>query len=184
MRSFIKFASICLLAVLTVVCLYVSSAGWVKVDFEGFLKKNKEVPTTTKAPSELHGIAFKSDDAMKKAVEFEKAEKFCGWIFALPDVIALGVSALAFGFLGGILGIFKKLYYNKELYSERIFVYPFFTALSGLLVLGLAYVVPSVLTSSEVALRPVGLIFLCLLMGAFADEFFSWAQAKVKKLLE
>lgn len=150
-----------------------------KIEFENFVKSQNVDAAKAKTPAVFDDMTFKSDADALKAKELKKAETFCGWIFKLPDPSATFITALCFGYLGGVLGVFKRTQMENLPLDLNSTWRPMFSMLSGILVLGLTYILPTVLSSGQAEPRPMTLMFLCLFAGVYNTEFYAWVQSKI-----
>jgi hypothetical protein len=175
------FISVVLLLI-TVVALYVSLAGWVNAELHAALKENKagQVPR----PVTYNEIEFVNEDALKRYEVALQAKKWFPWMVDMPQPVALLVTAMSFATVGGVIRVVADGTRGVKQLGPQSFATVFLAALTGLIVLGVSYIVPAALTISEGTVRPVALLFLCLVGGVFHDYVFEWLGKRIKKVFE
>jgi hypothetical protein len=92
------------------------------------------------------------------------------------------ITAISFGILGGIANVLHKAIKGFPQTNQRLVFKPLFGAFIGLMVLGITYVLPAILTVNEDSVRPIALAFLCLYAGAFSNHVYVWLEEKIKTL--
>jgi hypothetical protein len=164
-----------------VAALYFAAAGWVRVDVETRIKQTAEAASS--GPVQLEGVTFASGLDRDRYVAVRDAQAYFPWTLKLPHPVSLLITAMAFGFLGGLLRIVFNLAHSPSSF-EKPFVNLAFSSLMGLVALGISFSIPAALTTSEVTLSPVVLLFLCLLSGAFSKHLILWLEEQFKKMFQ
>lgn len=91
------------------------------------------------------------------------------------ESLALIITALAFGAIGGLTRILNQFTFeNKPLDQIKVNSLILLGSLSGIFILGITYVIPTILVSGDQKIRPETLIFLSLFSGLFSEKFYSW----------
>jgi hypothetical protein len=104
------------------------------------------------------------------------------WTYNLPASLPLFITAIAFGILGGIANVVYKAIGGEVQTTQRLVLKPLFGGFIGLMILGISYVLPAVLTVNEDKVRPISLAFLCLYAGAFSNHVYLWLEDKIKSV--
>jgi len=129
-------------------------------------------------PFEYKNVTYESKEVAKIIIRYEIAEKIFPLIDKMPNPICLFFSAIALGYLGGLIKVlYEIIRLNIEVSSSTLCSLAM-SSLSGLLILGASYVIPSALTASNVTLKPLSLLFMCLFAGLFSEQTVSWLQKK------
>ena len=170
------------LLVITIAALYVALAGWVNAELNAALKENKADQIVKPVLSD--GIQFVNQDALRRYQTATKAKKWIPWMVDLPQPMALFVTAMSFGSVGGVIRVVAEATRDPKKLTLGSFGTVFLAALTGLIVLGISYIVPAALTISEGTVRPVALLFLCLVAGVYHDYVFDWLGKCVRKMFE
>ena len=169
---------IVLLSILTILALYSAAAGWTNVELETALQQ--KAPAGASRPVVYEGIQLASADALDRFRMVEKAKSWFPWIIDLPEPIALMLTALAFGAIGGVIRVTFDAVSNTSQVNGRSFAVVALSSLTGLLILGVSFVVPAALTVSDAKVRPVALLFFCLVGGLFFDQIFAWLRKRIE----
>ena len=173
---------ISLLVITLLVACYCAAAGWVNVEMAAALRENKA--SDISKPIIFDEVQFVSEDALRRYQTARKANNWFPWMVDMPDPIALMITALAFGTVGGVTRVAFDAISNTTPLNGRSFAILGLSSLMGLLVLGVSFVIPAALTVSEATVRPVALLFFCLLGGIFYDHIFIWLKERIEKLFE
>jgi hypothetical protein len=159
-----------------VVAGYFGAAGWARSEIE-------EVVAVAGAPEgavNCGKITFKSAQDCLRFQRNAQMESLFPWISRIPALFGLILLGFGFGSLGGSMrALGEELFMNVRLTALRAFDLPVFGGLLGVLVLGVAYLIPAAVTINESALRPTALIFLAMVAGAFSFNVFSSVERQV-----
>ena len=120
----------------------------------------------------------------KDAQELQSLVRFFPWPSALPPIGSLFALAIAMGLLGsaGRL-LYEHVHQDTPLASLPVWAGPPLGAVTGLLIMCAAYVVPSALTVDFTNLRPVSVAALALFGGFSSLHVLEWIENKVIKPL-
>ena len=120
------------------------------------------------------GVNFANASDRDFMIAKRDTEAFFPWAFKLPQSVSLLLTATSFGFLGGVIRLLFEIRQGEP--SKQPFVLLALSTLTGLLVLGIAFALPSAITASDVTVRPVVLLFLCFLGGIFSQQLLLWLR--------
>jgi len=169
-----KWAIVVFIIILSFISSYIALYGWVGIDLNAAIEKSRATPT--KEPVIYKGINYESEDVVKIIMRYEIAEYIFPFIYKIPNPICLFFAAIAFGYLGGLIKVLYDIIRINKGISCKTLCSLAMSSLSGLLILGISYVIPSALTASDITLRPLTLLFLCLFSGLFSEQTVSWLQ--------
>ena len=174
------------LGLLALVSLYAGAGAWVKADFEAFVQKvQSEIAGNQTVEVFYNGESFRSPQDARIALQESLVSTIYPWIFRIPSALALLITVVSFGCLGGVAGLLKMIVLEKIDPSLRVVAaVPFFGAIVGIMVHGMATLLPVALTVNESTLRPTTLLFLALFAGAFSDHAFNWLECNTKKIFD
>jgi hypothetical protein len=164
-----KFSRI-IIFVLAVIALYLAAAGWTRVEAYRLLKEHSQ-----SAQVVYEGMNFANEADRDFVIAKRDAEAVFPWTFKLPQSVSLLLTATSFGFLGGVIKLLFDIA-QMDPSPRQPFVSLALSTLTGLLVLGIAFALPSAITTSEVTIRPVVLLFLCFLGGIFSQHLLLWLR--------
>jgi hypothetical protein len=175
---------ICLLA------LYVGIGGLGNEDY-----KNKLISLNTNGPAIGDTVPVKEGlieypnvFEMKKIEIIEQQNNFMQfypWLEKLPDIISLLFTCGSFSLLGSFLFITRNIISNRSKVS--IIKYPAIvlsSLLTGLVIMGLSYLLPIVLINDGGKIRPIALMFLSLVGGMYSNTLYKKLSKYVENLLE
>jgi len=165
---------------LTLGALYLACAGWVRVDIQTALKESTKAEQPAK-PVEFEGMTFRSEAARNHFIATREAETYFRWILKLPNQVSLIITAMSFGFLGGVTKLLFAAASPNSQPIRAVTTLPLST-MTGLVILAISFALPAALTASEVTIRP--LLFLCLLGGIFSNHLLFWLQEQFEKVFE
>lgn len=171
-----------LLLSITGFCLVFGVVGFIAED----LKEQIEHARTLKEDKVIyHGQTYRNEEMASALLEFKTLkETFGNWVVDWPELGKLFITSLIFGALGGVTKTALLIIKKELLLSDiNLLLYPFFGMLIGLLVLGLSYLVPIMLTSGFTEIRRTSLIFFCLFAGLFSEEFITGVKNQFVKVI-
>lgn len=156
--------------------IYVGTAGLSKASFEEALESAPKDGETV----EFEGVEYQGVEQLRVAIMQQRARRYFGWALDLPSIAALILAAAAFGAVGGATRVVALLTMTPQPLTLRIVLLdPLFGALIGIMLLGVAYALPAALTTGSATTRPLSLLFLCLLGGAFAEKVYHWIGSRL-----
>lgn len=131
------------------------------------------------------GINFSSMEKARVYRDEMAATGMFSWFRSLPSKLILFLTSMALGGLGGVIGVVKQVALaNKNILELKPFWSPMLGALIGLLVLGISYLLPVLLTTTnEVEIRSTTLIFVSLFAGLYARQFLNFLESRFSNYL-
>jgi len=121
-------------------------------------------------------ISFKNKAALKEYLNSLPAENFdkvYSFFDNIPDFMAQIITAFAFGLLGSIIRIILSVAYDKKRIQDVSHIsQPLLGMLTGLVVMGVSYVIPTLLSKNSINVDPISLMFFSLFVGIYNKEFY------------
>jgi hypothetical protein len=155
--------------------IYLGAGGITKLENNNLLKKTLADTDTTQVV--YKGINFKNKNELIVTLEQEQMSIIFPWLDSVPSFLAYLITACAFGMLGGVINLILQIFREgKNVEEVNYFSLPILSCLSGIVVLGLSFVLPTVLFKEGAEIKPTGLMFLCLFTGLFAKQFYSGVE--------
>lgn len=176
-----KTVRIGLLVIFSLGAVYLALAGWVGVEVDAALREKKS-SAADKIPVKVNGIEWESEDDFWKNEIVRRARLIFPWGSDLPKPVNLFLTAVSFGYLGGMMRVLYDLSFRNSEIDNKTLYRLGLSSFSGLLILGLSYTLPSALTASDVSLKPITLLFLCLFAGLFSEQLLLWLQGQFEKM--
>lgn len=172
------FLVICLLA-----GMYFSVSGYLAIELNASLQALKDAKTDTTV-MKVGDVTYASMIQYNLIKDKNTLQETFPYLKGFPDTFCMIVSALSFGLLGSITLLFRELAFDSKvtIINARVFSIPFLGMLSGLFILGLTYLVPTILVSGEQNVRPEVLIFLSLFAGLFCNQFYEWLHESFDRI--
>lgn len=177
-----KNLKVAAILVSTLLALYLAAAGWTRVEWQTTLKQTRTA-AKLESPVIWDGVPFASSQERDNFLARKKAEEYFAWTLGLPASISLFISAMSFAYLGGIINLLLRLAYPDPRLKQP-YMALLLSPMVGLLILAASIVIPSALTFSEVTVRPVVLLFLCLLGGMFSKYVIGIIEERFEKAFD
>lgn len=174
--------AIVVVVILGIVSMYLAAAGWVIANLDTKISTETKKSNSTEEGVVYQGVSFANIYEARLAIEREKVTTIFQWVYGIPASLPLLMTALSFGFLGGISNVIYKAIGGEVQTNQRVLLKPFFGGFIGLMVLGITYVLPAVLMANGDSVRPISLAFLCLYAGAFSNHVYLWLEEKIKSI--
>jgi hypothetical protein len=134
----------------------------------------------TQVKYEIDGVRFSTLEAAEQWRDEENMLGLFIWLDDKPAGFILFITAIAMGGLGGAIGIVRNVsMFKQDLLHQRVLSLPLLGSLIGVMVLGISYLLPLVLTTDTNAeIRPTTLIFLSLFSGLFSKDFLKTLESR------
>jgi hypothetical protein len=156
--------------------LYFGVGGMAQVEYNDRLQALTVKVDSDTTQLEYDGMTWKNETELKKYILHQEQQIFFRvfpWVDEVPDIISLLITSCAFCLLGSIVSIMRRLLFeNDRPATTFMLLYPLFGAVSGLLVLAINYLLPTILVRDAENLRPITLMFFSLFVGLFLKEFY------------
>lgn len=160
--------------------LYLGIGGTLKTENYNQIEKDYNFSDTAQV-ADMSGMVYKNLAEMLLAKEDEKSARFFPFLPVLPDFVASILTACFFGMLGGVIAVMRDVALKKIKLEQTCYIsIPLLGFFTGLVVLGLNYLVPAILVSGEHDIRPMTLLFFALFAGMYADEFYQFISSATR----
>lgn len=161
--------------------IYIGVGGFIQIEAD---QAQQSQETDDSIPVEYQGVVFKSKEALDNFL----IEQGHAVIFPchkdLPHLLILIITASSFGALGGVtrlvLGMVRE---DKKLIHLKVVTVPLLGVLTGIVVLGISYLIPSIIMSKASFIRPSTLTFISLFAGLFYERFYEWLPSVFTKII-
>lgn len=150
--------------------LYFGTGGVCKLENDKLITEPES--DTTKV--EFEGIPYKNERHMHIAIENDEMNKIFPWTEKLPSFIDYLITACAFS----LIGTLSRMFYDSSqgvtpISKSKFLSRPIFGVLTGILVLGITYVVPNIFLADRSPVNGATLVFISLFCGVFSEKFYS-----------
>ncbi|MCD6067902.1 MAG: hypothetical protein K0S33_2728 [Bacteroidetes bacterium] len=181
-----KFPAIFSLTFFALVSLYFGLGGALNTEIYNQISAKYDFKDTIKAKDFETKVIYSNKAEMMLVKEYDKSKKIFPFIAALPDYIGYLLTACFFGMLGGIISILKGIALDKAKPEDSNYVsIPLLSFFTGLVILGLSYLVPTLLVEGSNKIKPITLLFFSLFAGMYSRHFYEFlthvAQTKLFK---
>ncbi|MDB5005665.1 MAG: hypothetical protein JWP45_58 [Mucilaginibacter sp.] len=188
MSLVIKVALCLLLAIWLFAGVIIGVGGLTKLSSDETLEKldrNKSdlIKKTFPAIKTEKGATIGDEYTLAVYNEQQGLETYFKWTVILPQFTAEIITAMSFGLPGALVNVLKDLAIKrKSLLEVSCITMPILGLLTGIVVLGLSYLLPTVLTKDAGEIRPMTLMFLCLFCGISTQKFYDKIESFFDKL--
>ncbi|WP_118973974.1 hypothetical protein [Taibaiella koreensis] len=106
-------------------------------------------------------------------------QKIFPLVYIIPGFLGLVFTAMFFGMIGAVVNILVRIVGNEYTSGTEVKYVsePILGLFTGLCVLGISYVLPTLLVSESDTIRPITLMFFALFSGLYARKFFEKMSA-------
>ncbi len=183
-----KIVSVLVISTWLISGLYFGIGGLVRAKMDETLKdldSRKETLIQEKVRVSYDGIEFENSYELLSFLEVNNIEYLFPWAIKISSFVSLIITAFSFGLIGSIIALLKDIAFTEiPLENLRIWSLPVLGILTGLVVMGLSYLLPTILIKNSTGLQPITLMFICLFAGIHTENFFNKISEYFKKLFE
>jgi len=161
--------------------LYLGIGGCLKTENYNFVSGQYNFNDTTKVIDISNDLPYSNYAELKLANEDNKSAKIFPFLSIIPGYMGLILTACFFGMLGGIISILKDIALeNIKPEDTKYFSIPLLSFFTGLVILGINYIIPTILVIGENKIRPITLLFLSLFAGIYTRQFYQFISSIIK----
>jgi hypothetical protein len=178
-----RVAAVAFAFIVALAASYVAICTWVVANLDAAIALNEKQTNQSGAGEVVYqGIAFSNIYEAREAVEQDNVASCFSWAYKLPASLPLILAALSFGILGGVGNVMYKAIGSRKQSDVAIALTPLFGAILGLMVFGVTYLLPAVLTvDNNMTTRPISVVFLALYAGVFSNHVYNWIEEQAVK---
>jgi hypothetical protein len=124
----------------------------------------------------LNKTKFNDKEVMKCAEQQNLISTIYPYYDVLPDALNFIITAICFGIIGSIGKVINDTIQNQAILYKKtnLLLIPCQGGIIGLIILGISYTIPIILTTENVTLKPITVVFLSLFGGIFYEKFYQW----------
>jgi len=171
----------CTYSVWLLACFYVGMGGFMALQVKDMHEAAKALPAE---PVTRGAISYHNRESLSASIEEAKARTFFQPLFVhFPEAMLFLFTAMAFGGIGALTACTKRVALdNVPIAQLQVGMQAMLGCLVGMVVLGMAELVPTLLLTGGADVRPLALSFFSLLAGIFTGRFFDWLGGMQAKL--
>jgi hypothetical protein len=159
---------------------YVGVAGWVACKA---LEATSVHSNSDEFYVEFDGLSFENQQSLSEFLADRRDARLFPWVFQIPQELRPFITSIAFGILGGIILLLKKIVVDRvSVALLPAFSSPAFSGLVGMMLFFLSFLAPTALVSGHNPARTEALVAVSVFGGAFSEVAYTWVEAQVKKL--
>ena len=163
--------------------IYFGSGGYnyinVKQSKEKALHSNDTIKVT------YDGVSYKNKETLVNTLEKEATVNLYPLIEPLPTELWNLITIFAFGMLGSVVNLLKQIAIDNQKVEDLKYIsLPLLGMITGFIIIGLAYIVPNTLATTEIELKPMSLMFLSLFSGFFTVKFYEYFSQLFAKIFK
>jgi hypothetical protein len=169
-----------LLGLILLSVFYFGTGGFVILQNDQLYEKSNALQTSE---VEYEGIKFKNKEVLNAALQQELILKVYPYADKIPSTLCFIITAISFGAIGSIAKIINDTILKKQKIREidNLLLIPVQGGIIGLMILGISYILPVLLTNETESLKPITIVFLSLFGGLFYLHFYKWLLKAIDK---
>jgi hypothetical protein len=162
-----------IIAILLLGALYFGSGGFIILENE---QQYEKAITSQEKIVALGKAKFYNKEVMVCAEQQDLISIIYPYYNILPDALNFIITAICFGIIGSVGKVINDSIKNEiTLYRKtNLLLIPCQGGIIGLIILGISYTIPVILTGENVTLKPITVVFLSLFGGIFYENFYQW----------
>lgn len=168
--------------IIFMIALYFGTGGYIILQNEQLYEK---VKTLENKEVEYQGITFYNKETMNAARE--QGLIICVYPYAMkiPSFLSFLFTAVSFGIIGALGKVINDTIQQKVKIKDthNLILIPLQGGIIGIIILGISYTIPIILTNENVSLKPITIVFLSLFGGIFYLNFYDWFTHIINKIL-
>lgn len=165
----------------SIISLYFGIGGSLKTENYSQVSNQYNFSDTTKAQDGKDGPIYANYAELQLHKEDFKSEKIFPFLTFMPDFVGTILTACCFGMLGGVISILKDIVLkHKDPENTKYISIPLLSFFTGIVMLGINYIIPVVLVGGENKIRPITLLFLSLFAGIYSSQFYKFLSSVVQ----
>lgn len=131
------------------------------------------------------GIIFTDRGLVDEYIKAKQLNSMFTWLADFPELIILVLTSCALGAFGGVIRIVRQITFEgKKIEDTKYITIPFLGLLLGMVVLGISYLLPTILTvNDDIQISETSLVFFSLFAGLFSQSFLTWLDSKFQAYL-
>jgi hypothetical protein len=180
-----KIIAFLILCVWLVAGLYVGIGGISRISVDETMEtidKDKDQLQKDSINIIQDGITFTSKYDLKIYLEYSNLQNYFPWAIQLTTFSCFLLTSMSFGLLGSFINVLIDICHAKVKIEESNYISkPLIGMLTGLVVLGLSYLIPTLIVKGSSEIKPLSLMFLCLFCGIYSNKFYEKLAASFDK---
>lgn len=175
MKTFIFF-------IILAASVYFGTGGFLILQNDQAYEQAKELK---QMPVEVDGICFYNREVMIAATQQDLILKIYPYALNIPSFLSFIITALSFGIIGSIGKVINDIIHGERQLNDfpNLLLIPLQGAFIGLIILGISFAIPVILTSENISLKPIAIVILSLFGGIYYRNFYSWITNILEKTL-
>ncbi len=166
-----------------IIGLYFGSGGITRLENDNLIKKTSNSTDTSQVI--YNKVSYKNKNELISQLEHDEMDTIYPWVDSIPSFVAYLITACAFGLLGSITHIIYQIVLKDiELAALKYWSSPVLGTLTGMLVLGISFVLPNTLFSTDAEIKPSTLMFICLFCGLYSVQFYKRMENSFTKIFK
>jgi hypothetical protein len=171
-----------LIGLITIIALYFGTGGFIILQNEQLyekaiaLEKNEVIS---------EGIPYYNKEVMIAAKQQDLILEIYPYAEKIPSILSFVLTAISFGIIGAIGKVVNDTILKDAKLNDtnNLLLVPIQGGIIGIIILGISYAIPILLSNDNVSLDPVTIVFLSLFGGIFYLNFYKWFTDVIDKAL-
>lgn len=170
------------LGLILILALYFGTGGFIILQNEQLYESSSVLEAKE---VDYHGIKFLNKGILEAAIQQDHILTFYPYAKSIPSALSFIMTAISFGIIGSIGKMINDVVIGKKKLAEveNLLLIPLHGGIIGLIILGISFAIPVLLTSDTESLKPISVVFLSLFGGIFYLQFYTWFSKAVDKVI-
>jgi hypothetical protein len=170
------------IGIVTVMAFYFGTGGFI------ILQNDQQYETAnTLEKNEVcsSGVKFHNKEAMIAAKQQDLILAIYPYATKIPATLCFIFTAISFAIIGSVGKMINDSIPKgiKLKDTTNLLLVPIQGGIIGIIILGISYTIPIVLTNDNVSLKPITIVFLSLFGGVFYQNFYNWFTDAMNKTI-
>ncbi|MDN3689348.1 hypothetical protein [Cyclobacterium jeungdonense] len=168
--------------IIFITALYFGSGGYIILQNEQLYEKAQ---TLEKNEVVYKGVTFYNKETMIAAREQDLIIRVYPYAMKIPSFLSFLLTAVSFGIIGALGKVINDTLQKNVIFKEtpNLLLVPIQGGIIGIIILGVSYAIPIILTNENVSLKPISIVFLSLFGGIFYMNFYEWFTSVIDRIL-
>lgn len=164
------------------ISLYFGTGGYVIIQNEQMYEDAQKLE---KREVVENGSKYDNIELLRMVKQRQQIIKLFPYAQHIPNGVSFIITAMAFGIVGAIGRVINDIIRLKQKLTEtpNLLLIPLHGAIIGVVILGISYSIPILLTGDNIQLKPISMVFISLLGGIVYDNFYTWIIGTINKLI-
>jgi hypothetical protein len=171
-----------LFALIGIIAIYLGVGGFLILRNDQLFNESLALKSS---PVTYDGVTFNTKEEMEAVQQQDLILCVFPYADRIPSVLSFLLTAISFGIIGAIGKVINDTIQGGTRLRDvkNLLLITVQGAIIGLIILGVSFTIPVVLTNEKSSLNPVTVVFLSLFGGIYYLKFFNWITNVISKVV-